>query len=59
MVGEDKPRRQTVNESVPEGDKAIVQLVLDVKDRFSHRRWLFEREWYRNILFYLGQQWVV
>lgn len=59
MVGEDKPRRQTVNESVPEEDKAIVQLVLDVKDRFSHRRWLFEREWYRNILFYLGQQWVV
>lgn len=59
MIGEDKPRRSGVNEYVPEEDKKVVQLVLDVKDRFSHRRWLFEREWYRNVLFYIGQQWVV
>ncbi len=39
-------------------DKELISFVLDVKDALAHRRWLFEREWYRNILFYLGQQWI-
>lgn len=59
MIGEDKPQRGQVREDLSPADQKVAKLVLDVKDRFSHRRWLFEREWYRNILFYLGQQWVV
>lgn len=58
MIGEDKQRSQVREDLSPE-DQKMVKLVLDIKDRFSHRRWLFEREWYRNVLFYLGQQWVV
>lgn len=42
-----------------EKDKELIKLVLDLKDRTMHRRWLFEREWYQNILYYIGQQWIV
>src|SRR3990167_3341562 len=28
-------------------------------ERLKHRRWLQERGWWGNILFYLGQQWVI
>jgi hypothetical protein len=59
MIGEDRPRGSQIREDLSPEDQKYAKLVLDVKDRFSHRRWLFEREWYRNILFYLGQQWVV
>ena len=41
-----------------EKEKKLIELVLDYKDRFEKRRWVFEREWYRNVLFYLGQQWI-
>lgn len=37
----------------------IIDLVLDYYDRYKRRRWVFERDWYRNILFYIGQQWVI
>lgn len=47
------------NTDLSEADQKLVGLVLDYKDRFIFRRWIFEREWYRNILFYLGQQWIV
>src|SRR5258705_7081188 len=42
-----------------ETDRKYAGLVLEYKDRFIFRRWIFDREWYRNILFYLGQQWIV
>src|SRR6267142_2721028 len=49
----------TIRENASESDKKLIRLVLAVKDRYARRRWLFEREWYRNVLFYIGQQWVV
>lgn len=49
------PRREDLSDK----DAKLVDLVLDVKDRYNTRRWIFEREWYRNILFYVGQQWIV
>ena len=39
-------------------DKELATFLLEAKDRLANRRWLFEREWYRNILYYLGQQWI-
>jgi hypothetical protein len=42
-----------------EKDQKLAKLVLATKDRYQHRRWLFEREWYRNSLFYNGQHWIV
>ena len=27
------------------------------KDRYT--RWIFEREWFRNVLYYLGRQWII
>ena len=39
-------------------DKDYISFVLDVKESLTKQRWLFEREWYRNVLFYLGQQWI-
>lgn len=34
------------------------EVVVDLQRRLSHRRWLIERNWYGNVLFHLGQQWV-
>ena len=50
---------RSVRSDISEKDQAFARLVLDYKDRLLYRRWVFEREWYRNILFYLGQQWIV
>lgn len=36
----------------------MVELVLQYRDNFAYKRWIFEREWYRNILYYVGQQWI-
>lgn len=44
----------------PYADKAAVNKRIDFflqRDRFT--RWLFEREWFRNVLFYIGKQWVI
>lgn len=51
--------REAVRDDLNDKDKAVVELVMDCKEAFSARRWVFEREWYRNILFYIGQQWIV
>lgn len=40
-------------------DTKLIQLVLDHKEHFQRRRWIFERGWYQNILFYLGNQWII
>jgi len=48
-----------VRDDLSKGDQKIVELVLSVKDRTSGRRWIYERDWFRNILFYVGQQWIV
>src|SRR6266705_3301610 len=34
-------------------------LVREIKERLSKRRWLVERNWWGNILYLLGVQWVV
>lgn len=51
--------KETIRSDISPRDQKLATLVLQVKDRYMHRRWLFEREWYRNVLFYIGQQWVV
>lgn len=33
--------------------------IYEIKRRLSQRRWLIERNWWGNILFHLGQQWVI
>src|SRR3990172_4324788 len=50
---------KTQRTDLSDEDKPIVELVLDHYDRYKRRRWVFEREWYRNILFYIGQQWII
>jgi hypothetical protein len=37
-------------------DQALVQ---ELKRRLTQRRWIIERNWWGNILFHLGQQWVI
>lgn len=49
----------TVKDEVPEKYRKAVELVLGYRDNFAYKRWIFEREWFRNILFYLGQQWII
>lgn len=34
-------------------------LVKELKERLQTRRWLIEREWWGNILYHMGMQWVV
>lgn len=50
---------RSVRGDASEKDQKVIRLVLEFKDRFTARRWIFEREWYRNILYYVGQQWIV
>ena len=50
---------KTPRAELSEPEKSIVELVLDHYDRYKRRRWVFEREWYRNVLFYIGQQWII
>ncbi len=49
---------EAIRSDISEKDKKLVELVLDYKERYAQRRWIFEREWYRNILMYVGQQWI-
>lgn len=35
------------------------EVVKDLQQRLSHRRWMVERNWWGNILFFMGQQWVM
>lgn len=35
------------------------QLLKELKERLSKRRWLYEREWWGNILYHLKMQWIV
>jgi hypothetical protein len=37
-------------------DQAILR---ELKRRLSNRRWIIERAWWGNLLFYLGQQWII
>src|SRR3970040_870243 len=37
---------------------AYIEFALDAIDALTQKRWMFEREWYRNILYYIGQQWI-
>jgi len=44
----------------PYQDKAAISKRIDFftqRDRFT--RWMFEREWFRNVLFYIGKQWII
>lgn len=47
-----------IRSDASEEDKDLISFVLDVKESLGKQRWLYEREWYRNVLFYLGQQWI-
>ncbi len=40
-------------------DIAALKLVEDTYQDYAHGRKPFEREWYRSILFYLGNQWII
>jgi hypothetical protein len=40
-------------------DEAALKLVEDTYRDYAHGRKPFEREWYRSILFYLGNQWII
>jgi hypothetical protein len=43
---------------LPKDDEAL-KLVEDTYQDYAHGRKPFEREWYRSILFYLGNQWII
>src|SRR5574341_608590 len=49
---------QVVRSDASEKDQKLIQLILDVKERTESGRWVFERDWFRNILYYVGQQWI-
>ncbi len=38
--------------------KAILQRFLDAKLDGQELRWVFERQWWRDMLYILGRQWV-
>lgn len=39
-------------------DKKLLQLMEDCKKEALDQRWVFERVWWRNLLYVLGRQWI-
>lgn len=37
----------------------VQQLVRDIRERLARRRWTVERNWWGNLLYFMGLQWVV
>src|SRR3972149_573757 len=58
MVRTEREDGGRVRADASDKDKDYISFVLDVKESLTKQRWLVEREWYRNVLFYLGQQWI-
>lgn len=50
------PARATTNPY--EDDKALLALFKDYDDRSFASRWMYERTWWRNLLYVLGRQWI-
>lgn len=48
-------REQTAKDADPEDQ----QLAKELRERLAKRRWLVERTWWGNILYFLGIQWIV
>lgn len=47
-----------IESSTAAGNKDLAT-ILDIKRRLSSNRWVVERPWWGNILFYMGHQWVI
>lgn len=45
-------------EDDPMSDKKLVEAFLEFKDEAYDQRWIFEREWWRNLLYYVSRQWI-
>jgi hypothetical protein len=52
------PADDTVRSDISETDQKLITFALEYKRRLTQQKWIFEREWYRNVLFYIGQQWI-
>lgn len=48
----------SVRGDATDADKKLIELVMGAHERTSSRRWIFERDWFGNILYYIGQQWI-
>lgn len=58
-MAHDSGNRGDIRSDASPADQELISLVLSAKDDLTQRRWIFEREWYRNILYYVGQQWII
>lgn len=64
VVPSPQPGRQTPTSQNPAqkylpDDETALKLVEDTYQDYAHGRKPFEREWYRSILFMLGNQWII
>lgn len=44
--------------TTPNPQRPELALIRELKERLSRRRWLIERNWWGNILYYLGLHWI-
>ena len=47
-----------INTNLSPEDQKLATMVLAAKDRSASSRWIYEKDWFRNILYYVGQQWI-
>lgn len=57
--GRQVPAPQNPYQKYIPDDTTALKLVEDTYQDYAHGRKPFEREWYRSILFYLGNQWII
>lgn len=57
--GRQVPTSQSLSQKYLPDDTTALKLVEDTYQDYAHGRKPFEREWYRSILFYLGNQWII
>lgn len=52
-------QRDDRDQTAPDASYEDQALVKELKERLAKRRWLIERNWWGNILYFLGIQWIV
>lgn len=49
---------QKAKDDDPFGDKKLTEAFIEFKEEAFDQRWVFEREWWRNLLYYMSRQWI-
>lgn len=59
LGGGQSPEEAALPKTGYENEEKIKSLVNSIRKGAQSQRWILERDWFRNVLFYLGNQWII